>query len=180
MIELIDEPLPDLLVIKPKVFKDERGFFLETWQKNKNHKIGLDQDFVQENWSRSTFGILRGLHFQVRHPQGKLVSVHNGKVFDVAVDLRKESKTYGKWYGLELSDENHLQMYVPPGFAHGFCVLSDVADFVYKCTEYYYPNDESGIIWNDTSLNIKWPIKNPIISDKDSCLSTFNKLLDNG
>ena len=112
MIELIDEPLPDLLVIKPKVFKDERGFFLETWQKNKNKKIGLDQDFVQENWSRSTFGILRGLHFQVKHPQGKLVSVHNGKVFDVAVDLRKESKSYGKWFGLELSDENHLQMYV--------------------------------------------------------------------
>jgi dTDP-4-dehydrorhamnose 3,5-epimerase len=180
MIELIDEPLPDLLVIKPKVYKDERGFFLETWQKIKNHKIGLDQDFVQENWSRSTFGILRGLHFQVKHPQGKLVSVHNGKVFDVAVDLRKESKTYGKWYGLELSDENHLQMYVPPGFAHGFCVLSDVADFVYKCTDYYYPNDESGIIWNDTSLNIKWPIKNPIISDKDSILSTFNKLSSNG
>ena len=168
MIELIDEPLPDLLVIKPKVFKDERGFFLETWQKNKNKKIGLDQDFVQENWSRSTFGILRGLHFQVKHPQGKLVSVHNGKVFDVAVDLRKESKSYGKWFGLELSDENHLQMYVPPGFAHGFCVLSDVADFVYKCTDYYNPSDESGIIWNDTTLNIKWPIKNPIISDKDS------------
>ena len=176
MIELIDEPLPDLLVIKPKVFKDERGFFLETWQKIKHHKIGLDQDFVQENWSRSTFGILRGLHFQVKHPQGKLVSVHNGKVFDVAVDLRKESKTYGMWYGLELSDENHLQMYVPPGFAHGFCVLSDVADFVYKCTDYYNPSDESGIIWNDTTLNIKWPIKNPIISDKDSHLTTFNKL----
>lgn len=176
MIELIDEPLPDLLVIKPKVFKDERGFFLETWQKIKNQKIGLNQDFVQENWSRSTFGILRGLHFQIKHPQGKLLSVHNGKVFDVAVDLRKESKTYGKWYGLELSDENHLQMYVPPGFAHGFCVLSDVADFVYKCTDYYYPNDENGIIWNDTSLNIKWPIKNPIISDKDSRLTTFNKL----
>ena len=180
MIELIDEPLPDLLIIKPKVFKDERGFFLETWQKIKNQKIGLDQDFVQENWSRSTFGILRGLHFQVKHPQGKLVSVHNGKVFDVAVDLRKESKTYGKWYGLELSDENHLQMYVPPGFAHGFCVLSDVADFVYKCTDYYNPSDESGIIWNDTTLNIKWPIKNPIISDKDSRLITFNKLSANG
>lgn len=180
MIELIDEPLPDLLVIKPKVFKDERGFFLETWQKNKNKKIGLDQDFVQENWSRSTFGILRGLHFQVKHPQGKLVSVHNGKVFDVAVDIRKESKSYGKWFGLELSDENHLQMYVPPGFAHGFCVLSDVADFVYKCTDYYNPSDESGIIWNDTTLNIKWPIKNPIISDKDRRLITFNKLSANG
>ena len=180
MIELIDEPLPDLLIIKPKVFKDERGFFLETWQKIKNQKIGLDQDFVQENWSRSTFGILRGLHFQVKHPQGKLVSVHNGKVFDVAVDLRKESKSYGKWFGLELSDENHLQMYVPPGFAHGFCVLSDVADFVYKCTDYYNPSDESGIIWNDTTLNIKWPIKNPIISDKDSRLITFNKLSANG
>ena len=140
----------------------------------------MDQDFVQENWSRSTFGILRGLHFQVKHPQGKLVSVHNGKVFDVAVDLRKESKTYGKWYGLELSDENHLQMYVPPGFAHGFCVLSDVADFVYKCTDYYNPSDESGIIWNDTTLNIKWPIKNPIISDKDRRLITFNKLSANG
>ncbi len=176
MIELVDEPLPDLLVIKPKVYKDERGFFQETWQKMKNQQIGLKQEFVQENWSRSTFGILRGLHFQIQHPQGKLVSVHNGKVFDVAVDLRKESKTYGKWYGLELSDENHLQMYVPPGFAHGFCVLSDVADFVYKCTDYYYPEDEGGIIWNDTSLNIKWPIKDPIISEKDNGLSTFNNL----
>ncbi len=144
MLEVIREPLPGLLVIKPRVFKDERGFFLETWQKNRNKEIGLKENFVQDNWSHSTKGVLRGLHFQKKHPHGKLVSVRSGKVFDVAVDIRKESSTYGEWYAEELSDENHLQMYVPPGFAHGFCVLTDKADFVYKYTEFYYPEDEGG------------------------------------
>ena len=175
MLEVVKEPLPGLLVIKPKVFKDKRGFFLETWQKERYKEIGIKEDFVQDNWSRSTKGVLRGLHFQRQHPQGKLVSVRSGKIFDVAVDLRENSKTFGQWYGEEFSDENYLQMYVPPGFAHGFCVLSETADFVYKCTEYYYPNDEGGIIWNDSDLNITWPISDPIVSSKDRHVLTFSE-----
>ncbi len=171
--EIIKEPLPGLLIIKPKVFEDERGFFLETWQKERYKEIGIEEEFVQDNWSRSKKGVLRGLHFQKDHPQGKLVSVRTGKVFDVAVDIRKDSQTFGKWHGEELSDHNHLQMYVPPGFAHGFCVLSEVADFSYKCTDYYKSDDESGIIWNDTDLNIEWPVSNPVVSDKDSQLPFF-------
>ena len=174
--EVIKEPLPGLLVIKPKVFKDERGFFLETWQRERYKEIGIEEEFVQDNWSRSTKGVLRGLHFQKEYPQGKLVSVRSGKVFDVAVDIRKDSPTFGEWYGEELSDENHLQMYVPPGFAHGFCVLSESADFVYKCTEYYNPNDESGIKWNDPELSINWPIDRPDISLKDQKLDPFRLL----
>jgi dTDP-4-dehydrorhamnose 3,5-epimerase len=174
MLEVIKEPLPGLLVIKPKVFKDERGFFLETWQKKRYKEIGIKEDFVQDNWSRSSKGVLRGLHYQIEHPQGKLVSVRTGKVLDVAVDIRKDSRTFGQWYGQELTDENNLQMYVPPGFAHGFCVLSDFADFNYKCTNYYCPKDESGIMWNDSELNIDWKIKNPIISEKDLALNSFN------
>lgn len=174
--EVIKEPLPGLLVIKPRVFEDERGFFLETWQRVRYREIGIEEDFVQDNWSRSTKGVLRGLHYQKEHPQGKLVSVRSGKVFDVAVDIRKDSSTYGKWFGRVLSDENHLQMYVPPGFAHGFCVLSDVADFSYKCTDYYNANDEAGIKWDDESLDIKWPINNPRISDKDRVLANFKEI----
>ncbi|MFP8487461.1 dTDP-4-dehydrorhamnose 3,5-epimerase [Gracilimonas sp. Q87] len=174
MLEVVKEPLPGLLVIKPRVFKDERGFFLETWQKERYKEIGIKEDFVQDNWSRSTKGVLRGLHFQKEHPQGKLVSVRTGKVFDVAVDIRKDSRTFGQWYGQELSDENNLQMYVPPGFAHGFCVLSDIADFVYKCSDYYYPKDEDGIRFDDPSLNINWLIERPIVSKKDKTLPYLN------
>lgn len=176
MLELIKEPIPGLLIIKQRVFKDDRGFFMETWQNVRYKDIGISDYFVQDNWSRSSKGVLRGLHFQREHPQGKLVSVRSGKVFDVAVDLRENSKTFGQWHGEELSDENHLQMYVPPGFAHGFCVLSETADFVYKCTDYYYPNDESGIRWNDVELNIRWPIEMPIVSEKDRSLYTFREL----
>lgn len=174
--EVIKEPIPGLLVIKPSVFEDKRGFFLETWQKERYKEIGIEEDFVQDNWSRSFKGVLRGLHFQKENPQGKLVSVRTGKVFDVAVDIRKDSPTFGEWFGEDLSDENHLQMYVPPGFAHGFCVLSEIADFVYKCTEYYYPGDESGIVWNDEDLNIDWQIENPIISLKDKKLPSLQEL----
>uniref|UniRef100_UPI0030EE8408 dTDP-4-dehydrorhamnose 3,5-epimerase n=1 Tax=Rhodohalobacter sp. 8-1 TaxID=3131972 RepID=UPI0030EE8408 len=173
MLEVIKEPIPGLLIIKPKVFEDERGFFMETWQKKLYKEIGIKDDFVQDNWSRSYKGVLRGLHFQKKHPQGKLVSVRSGKVFDVAVDIRNDSPTFGKWYGEELTDENHFQMFVPPGFAHGFCVLSETADFVYKCTDYYYPNYEDGIIWNDDSIGINWPLKNPIVSNKDNKLGSF-------
>src|SRR5690606_35312617 len=128
------------------------------------------EDFVQDNWSRSTKGVLRGLHYLKKYPQGKLVSVRAGKVFDVAVDIRKGSPTFGQWHGEELSHENYLQMYVPAGFAHGFCVLSEMADFVYKCTKYYHPNDEAGILWNDEDLKIKWPIEEVLVSERDKSL----------
>lgn len=175
MLEVIREPIPGLLVIKPKVFKDERGFFLETWQKQRYKEIGIKEDFVQDNWSRSSKGVLRGLHFQKENPQGKLVSVRSGAVFDVAVDIRKDSPTYGQWHSEILSDENYLQMYVPPGFAHAFCVISEMVDFEYKCTDYYRPDDESGIVWDDKNLNINWPKLDFIVSDKDLKLPNFNK-----
>jgi dTDP-4-dehydrorhamnose 3,5-epimerase len=178
MLEVIKEPLPGLLIIKPRVFKDERGFFLETWQKKRYKDIGIKEEFVQDNWSRSTRGVLRGLHFQKGQPQGKLVSVRSGIVFDVAVDIRKESPTFGQWHGEELSESNHLQMYVPPGFAHGFCVLSESTDFVYKCTSYYIKNNQDGIIWNDQDININWPIYDPILSDFDKGLKPLNHLLN--
>lgn len=178
MLEVIREPLPGLLVLKPRVFQDERGFFLETWQKERYKEIGIKENFVQDNWSRSTKGVLRGLHFQKEHPQGKLVSVKRGKVYDVAVDIRKDSPTFGKWYGEELSDNNHLQMYVPKGFAHGFCVLSERADFVYKCTDFYDSEDEEGIRWNDKTLEINWPLEKPIISKKDKSLPLFTEIVE--
>lgn len=177
--EILNEPLPGLLVIQPEVYSDERGFFLETWQKERYEEIGIKEKFVQDNWSRSTKGVLRGLHFQRVHPQGKLVSVRTGKVFDVAADIRKNSPTFGQWYGQVLTEENNLQMYVPPGFAHGFCVLSEIADFSYKCTDYYYPDDEDGIRYDDPSLNIDWLIERPIISLKDKALPNLDKGLCN-
>jgi len=175
---IINEPLPGLLVIKPDVFKDSRGFFLETWQEKRYKDLGIQEGFVQDNLSRSTRGVLRGLHYQKNNPQGKLVSVNRGKVFDVAVDIRKDSTTFGSWYGEVLTDENHLQMYISPGFAHGFQVLSEVADFTYKCTDFYDPADEGGIRWNDPSLYIEWKgdVKNVIISDKDKQLPLFRNL----
>lgn len=159
-----------LCVIEPTVFKDERGFFMETYNQNDFKEAGLDMVFVQDNQSMSTKGVLRGLHFQKQFPQGKLVRVVRGAVFDVAVDLRKKSSTFGKWFGVELSAENKKQFYIPEGFAHGFLVLSDEAEFVYKCTDFYHPNDEGGLAWNDTEIGVEWPI-NPdmelIISEKD-------------
>ncbi len=146
-----------LVVIEPTVHGDERGYFMETYSQRDMAEAGLNMVFVQDNQSRSAKGVLRGLHFQKNYPQGKLVRVIKGKVFDVAVDLRKGSKTYGKWYGVELSEENKKQFYIPEGFAHGFLVLSDVAEFCYKCTDFYHPNDEGGLAWNDPDINIKWP-----------------------
>ncbi len=160
--------LPDVLLIEPKIFGDERGFFVETWQKKFFEEAGIQIPFVQDNHSRSTKGVLRGLHFQLNHPQGKLVRVSQGSVFDVAVDVRTGSPTFGQWYGVELSAENHRQLWVPPGFAHGFYVLSDVADFQYKCTDYYCPGCDGGIAWNDPNINIDWPITtHPSLSAKD-------------
>ena len=148
-----------LYVIEPEVRGDERGYFMETYNYNDMKEQGLDMVFVQDNQSKSRRGVLRGLHFQIEHPQGKLVRVIRGRVFDVAVDLRPGSATYGKWHGVELSEENKKQFYVPTGFAHGFLVLSDEAEFCYKCTDFYHPGDEGGIAWNDPEIGIKWPLE---------------------
>ena len=159
-----------LYVIEPTVFGDNRGFFMETYNQNDFHEAGLDMVFVQDNQSMSTKGVLRGLHFQKEFPQGKLVRVVRGKVFDVAVDLRSNSPTYGKWFGVELSAENKKQFYISEGFAHGFVVLSDEAEFVYKCTDFYHPGDEGGVLWNDPDIGIDWPIPEdmePVLSEKD-------------
>ena len=159
-----------LYVIEPTVFKDERGYFVETYNQNDMKEAGLDMVFVQDNQSMSTRGVLRGLHFQKQFPQGKLVLVVRGKVFDVAVDLRSDSKTYGKWFGVELSAENMKQFYIPEGFAHGFLVLSDEAEFCYKCTDFYHPGDEGGLTWNDPEIGVEWPLEEGvdlIISEKD-------------
>ena len=159
-----------LYVIEPTVFKDERGYFVETYNQNDMKEAGLDMVFVQDNQSMSTRGVLRGLHFQKQFPQGKLVRVVRGKVFDVAVDLRSDYKTYGKWFGVELSAENMKQFYIPEGFAHGFLVLSDEAEFCYKCTDFYHPGDEGGLAWNDPEIGVEWPLEEGvdlIISEKD-------------
>ena len=168
--KIIETELKGCKIIEPKIYKDERGLFLETFQVQR-YKVEADIDnvFLQDNFSTSVEGVLRGLHYQKTKPQGKLVRVTRGKVFDVAVDIRRHSSTYGKWNGLELSDENKLQLWIPPGFAHGFLVLSKEADFEYKCTQYYDPNDEGAILWNDRDLRIDWPkLNNIIISDKDA------------
>lgn len=159
-----------LYLIEPSVFGDERGYFMETYNQNDFNEAGLHMSFVQDNQSMSVKGVLRGLHFQKQFPQGKLVRVVRGRVFDVAVDLRGESKTYGKWFGVELSAENKKQFYIPEGFAHGFLVLSDEAEFCYKCTDFYRPGDEGGMAWNDPEIGIEWPIEEGmelIISEKD-------------
>lgn len=177
--KFIKTPIDGLLIIESMVFLDERGFFIESYNLKEFSENGIDLPFVQDNYSYSHKGILRGLHFQKTHPQGKLVRVIKGKIFDVAVDLRKNSNTFGKWYGLELSDKNKRQFYVPPNFAHGFLSLEDNTVVYYKCTDYYYPDDECGIIWNDSTLNIVWQLENIkklIISDKDRSLLTFNEL----
>lgn len=172
--KVIETKLRDCLLIEPQVFSDERGFFLETFQQKKySELIGINLNFVQDNFSRSSKGVLRGLHYQKQKPQGKLVRVVNGLVYDVAVDIRKNSKSFGQWVGVYLSDENKKQFWIPPGFAHGFVVLSDAADFEYKCTEYYDPSDEGSILWNDPNLNISWPVESPKLSDKDLSAKLF-------
>jgi len=160
--------IPDVLIIEPDVFGDNRGFFMETWHAERYAEHGLDKIFVQDNHSRSEKGVLRGLHYQLEHPQGKLLRVVHGVVFDVAVDIRRGSPTFGQWVGVELTGDNHRQLYVPPGFAHGFCVLSDSADFLYKCTDYYAPDDEYGLLWNDPDIGIDWPGREFMVSEKDA------------
>jgi dTDP-4-dehydrorhamnose 3,5-epimerase len=158
---------PEVLLIEPDVFPDPRGFFMETFHAVKYAEHGLPAVFLQDNHSRSSRGVLRGLHYQLNNPQGKLVRVVSGEVFDVAVDIRRGSPWFGKWVGAILSEENHRQMYVPPGFAHGFCTLSEHADFLYKCTDLYAPGDEYGIAWDDPEIAIEWPEMDYLISDKD-------------
>jgi dTDP-4-dehydrorhamnose 3,5-epimerase len=176
--EIIKTSIPEVIVFIPPVFTDSRGYFLETYQQQKYAEAGISKAFVQDNQSYSTKNVLRGLHFQLRHPQAKLVRVTQGSVFDVAIDIRKNSPTFGKWHGEILSAENKKQMYIPENFAHGFCVLSDSAEFVYKCTDFYVPGDESGLIWNDPQLGIEWPIEQPILSDKDGLLPSLADVLE--
>ncbi|HKN03247.1 dTDP-4-dehydrorhamnose 3,5-epimerase [Pantoea sp. PNT01] len=165
---IIDTKIPDVKIIEPKVFGDERGFFLETFQSEKyKHALNIEGEFVQDNHSRSAKNVLRGLHFQRNNPQGKLVRVVRGEVFDVAVDIRPESPTFKQWVGVYLSEENKTQFWVPPGLAHGFVVISDYADFEYKCTNYYDPSSEGCLSWNDPELGIDWPVSDPILSEKD-------------
>lgn len=159
--------IPGVLLIEPKVFEDDRGFFMETYHAERYARHGITGKFVQDNHSKSVKGTLRGLHYQLGRPQGKLVRVIQGEVFDVAVDVRKGSPHFGKWVGMILSSENKRQLFIPEGFAHGFCVTSETAEFLYKCTDFYAPEEERGIRWNDPGLAINWPVKNPVISEKD-------------
>jgi len=172
-VKIQETRLPGVLLIEPDVFGDSRGFFLETFHKQRYAEVGIPGkglEFLQDNHSRSRKGVLRGLHFQLENPQGKLVSAGTGAVFDVAVDVNPDSETFGQWVGAELSEENNRQLWIPPGYAHGFCVLSDVSDFQYKCTDYYYPEDEGGVLWNDSDIGIDWPILKPLLSQKDAAL----------
>lgn len=166
--KFIETSLPDVILIEPDVFRDDRGFFMETFHQRKYAEAGIDRAFVQDNFSHSKRGTLRGLHYQLRQPQGKLVHVTAGEIFDVAVDIRRGSPTFGKWAGSLLSSKNRLQMFIPEGFAHGFCVTSETADVLYKCSDLYAPDDDRGLFWADPTIGIDWPIQTPILSKKDS------------
>lgn len=168
--KFIPSKIPDVVIIEPQVFGDQRGFFMETWSTKDFSEAGLDLNFVQDNHSASTQGILRGLHYQIKNPQGKLVRVVRGEVYDVAVDMRRSSPTYGEWVGVTLSEQNRRMLWVPPGFAHGFYVTSTDAEFLYKCTDLYAPEHERSLLWNDPDLSIDWPIEAgmaPTLSEKD-------------
>ncbi|CNK46591.1 dTDP-4-dehydrorhamnose 3,5-epimerase [Yersinia alsatica] len=175
--QVTDTKIDGVKIIQPKIFGDARGFFLETFEKKRYQEVlNIDLDFVQDNHSRSSYGVLRGLHFQKINPQGKLVRVVRGEVFDVAVDIRPNSPTYGAWEGVILSEENKTQFWIPPGLAHGFVVLSDIADFEYKCTDYYNPAHEDCLLWNDPVVGIDWPLENPLLSEKDKLGQLFKEL----
>lgn len=175
--KVIETQLAGVLIIEPKVFGDHRGFFLESFQVERYRDAGIGLPFVQDNHSRSQRGVLRGLHFQRTRPQGKLVSVSRGVVYDVAVDINPDSPTCGQYVGVELNDVTHRQLWVPPGYAHGFCVLSEVADLQYKCTDLYLPEYEGGLLWNDPDVNIPWPLDTPQLSAKDQANPTLRQLL---
>ena len=170
--------IPEVVLIRPKVFGDPRGYFFESWEERKFAAAGLEVKFVQDNHSRSARNILRGLHYQIQQAQGKLVRVVTGAVFDVAVDIRRSSSTFGQWVGMTLSEENHHMLWVPPGFAHGFLVLSESADFLYRCTDFWAPSHERAIAWNDPDLNIAWPLPGgaqPVLSAKDAVARSFRE-----
>lgn len=173
--EVVATPIGSVTLIKPKVWGDARGYFVETWQQERYAAAGIDLPFVQDNHSRSAHGILRGLHFQRTRPQGKLVHVSLGSVFDVVVDIRPGSPSFGQWYGVELTQDNQWQLWVPPGLAHGFVVTSEYAHFHYKCTEYYCPQDEGAIRWNDPDLGVVWPVECPVLSDKDKIAPSWRE-----
>ncbi len=175
-VKVIPTDIEGLVILAPGVFNDSRGYFMETYQANRYSENGLDCSFVQDNLSFSIQGTVRGLHFQIRHPQAKLVQVVSGEIFDVAVDLREGSATFGKWVGVTLSEENHRQLFVPAGFAHGFCVLSKHAHFIYKCSDYYAPDDEGGILWSDPKIGVDWPVTTPVVSEKDMGLPLLSAL----
>lgn len=174
--KIIPTELPEVLLLEPKIFKDSRGYFFESFKINDYAEAGIQATFVQDNFSHSNKNVLRGLHYQLDKPQGKLVWVTRGEVFDVAVDIRQGSPNFGRWVGVILNDQNHRQLYIPPGFAHGFCVLSDSADFFYKVTDYYAPQSEHGIHWNDPELKINWPIEHPILSEKDAAYRNLSEI----
>jgi dTDP-4-dehydrorhamnose 3,5-epimerase len=175
-VKFLATALPGVVLVEPDVFEDARGYFLETYHVQKYRKGGIPGPFVQDNFSHSVRGTVRGLHYQLRHAQGKLVMALAGRIFDVAVDIRKGSPTFGQWIGVELSGDTKRQLYIPPGFAHGFCVLSDTADVLYKCTDLYSPTDERGIIWNDPTIGIAWPVADPILSPKDRSYPTLAEM----
>lgn len=175
MMEVTPTRIPEVLVVEPRVFPDERGYFLETWNRQRYADAGIDTDFVQDNLSFSRRGVLRGLHYQNPGAQGKLVSVAQGEVFDVAVDLRTDSPTFGEWVGVTLSHENQRRLWVPAGFAHGFVVTSETAVFAYKCTHYYAPQHERSLLWNDPEIGIEWPVENPVVNAKDAEAPTLRE-----
>lgn len=178
MLEIVETPIAGLIEVRPIIRGDARGFFLEMFQQDLYSEIGISIPFVQDNFSRSAHGVLRGLHFQANNPQGKLVTCISGRVLDVVVDLRVDSGTFGQHHSMNLDSEKRNQLWIPPGFAHGFSVLSESADFFYKCTDFYAPEDESGIIWNDPELGIDWKIKSPKVSEKDMKLPSLREVLD--
>jgi dTDP-4-dehydrorhamnose 3,5-epimerase len=179
MIKVKKTSLEGFLIVELETFKDDRGFFLETFQEKNYKEVGITDKFVQDNQSRSSKGVLRGMHFQVKRPQAQIVTVMRGCIFDVGVDLRQNSSTFGQWYGVELSDVGQRQVYMAPGIAHGFCVLSDLADLHYKVSRFYDPDDECGMVWNDSEVSIDWPLMTPLIHQRDATYQSLSQLIDN-
>ena len=178
MIKVKNTSLEGFLIIEPNCYKDDRGFFLETYQEDIYKAAGITDKFVQDNQSRSIKGVIRGMHFQINRPQAQIVTIMRGLVFDVGVDLRHNSPTFGRWHGVKLSDSGQRQVYMAPGIAHGFCVLSDLADLHYKVSRYYDPDDECGMLWNDSEVNIDWPSINPLIHHRDAAYQSLSQLID--
>ena len=178
MIKVKKTSLEGFLIVELETFKDDRGFFLETFQEKNYKEVGITDKFVQDNQSRSSKGVLRGMHFQVKRPQAQIMTIMRGCIFDVGVDLRQNSSTFGQWYGVELSDVGQRQVYMAPGIAHGFCVLSDLADLHYKVSRFYDPDDECGMVWNDSEVNIDWPLMTPLIHQRDATYQSLSQLIN--